>query len=115
MGIPDELIVFGRVYEILDLSPIHVSEGVMGLAAYREGAIHLDKSLDLPLRLSTLWHEAALIAQQEILGTVDEAQARWIALFVHNLLVGNPSLLEAYLYGLKLVPSGFDDDEPRHQ
>lgn len=112
MQAPDELIIFGRVYDILDLSPIHVSEGVMGLAAYRDGAIHLDKTLDLSLRLSTLWHEAAHIAQQEILGAIDEAQARWMALFIHNLLVSNPSLLDCYLYGLKLVPYGFDDNEP---
>jgi hypothetical protein len=115
MQTPDELIIFGRVYDILDLGPLHVSEGVMGLAAYRDGAIHLDKGLDLPLRLSTLWHEAVHIAQQEILGITDEAQARWVALFIHNLLLSNPSLLECYLYGLKLMPFGFEDDEPEPQ
>jgi len=96
---PDELIIFGRTYRIEEISPIHAAEGVLGLAAFREGVIYLDASLDAPLALSTLWHEAIHIAQQELLGTMDEAQARWIALFVHCLLFQNPEILRCYLEG----------------
>ncbi|HMK34568.1 MAG TPA: hypothetical protein VK463_05850 [Desulfomonilaceae bacterium] len=96
MEIPEKIAIFGRMYNIRDLSPMHVSEGVIGMAAYTEGTIYMDRSVDTALFLSTLWHEAVHIAQQDLLGTIDEAQARWIALFVHNLLVQNPSVLECY-------------------
>jgi hypothetical protein len=96
MQIPDELVIFGRSYKVLEVSPIHVSEGVLGLASYREGAIYLDLSLDPALSLNTMWHEALHIAQQDMLGTSDEDQARWLALFVHNFLVHNPAMLACY-------------------
>lgn len=96
MHIPDELSIFGRTYDVRDVCPIQCSEGVLGLAAYREGVIYLDENMDMALSLITLWHEAAHIAQQEILGTIDESQARWIALFVHMFLVQNPEILECY-------------------
>ena len=85
MQIPNELVIFGRAYDVRDVCPIQCSEGVLGLAAYREGVIYLDENMDMALSLITLWHEAVHIAQQEILGTIDESQARWIALFVHSL------------------------------
>lgn len=103
MKIPNELVIFGRTYRILDVSPIHVSEGVLGLACYREGAIYLDKDVDPDLGLNTIWHEALHIAQQDVLGTSDEAQARWLSLFVHNFLIHNPQILECYLSCIPLT------------
>ncbi len=97
MNIPNEVVIFGRGYRILDVPPINVSEGVLGLACYREGAIYLDKDVDPDLVLNTIWHEALHIAQQDVMGTTDEAQARWLALFVHNFLIHNPRILECYL------------------
>lgn len=96
MKMPVELVVFGRAYQICNVSPMHVSDGVLGMAAYRDATIYIDTSLDPALFLSTLWHEAVHVAQQEILGMTDEDQARWISLFVHNLLIHNPSILECY-------------------
>jgi hypothetical protein len=81
---------------------------VLGQAAYRDGVIYLDHGLDPSLTLSTLWHEAVHIAQQEILGTIDEAQARWIALFAHNFLMDNPQIMESYLQELNSGTSGGD-------
>jgi hypothetical protein len=109
MQIPSELTVFGRTYDVRSVSPIHSLEGVLGLASYREGVIYLDPGMDIALTLNTIWHEAAHVAQQEILGTTDEDQARWIALFVHTFLVNNPAILDCYRYGLE--PSPFDDDD----
>ena len=109
MQIPDELVVFGRAYEVRNTSPVHDLEGVLGSASYRNGTIYLDPSLDMALALNTVWHEVANIAQQEILGAADGAQARWIALFVHNFLLSNPEILDCYRYGL--VSSDFDHDD----
>jgi hypothetical protein len=108
MGIPSEVVIFGRTYEVTDVSPLQSSEGVLGQAAYRDGVIYLDESMDMSLTLSTLWHEAAHIAQQEVLGTMDEAQARWIALVVHNFLILNPQVLECYFEGLGIIPPGLN-------
>ncbi|MBI5248416.1 MAG: hypothetical protein HY912_02880 [Desulfomonile tiedjei] len=116
MKIPDELVIFGRTYRVLEVSPIHVSEGVLGLASYREGAIYLDPSLDAALGLNTIWHEALYIAQQDVLGTSDEAQARWLALFVHNFLIHNPAILGCYLSCMSSDPDSLDPpDEDYHQ
>ena len=82
MGIPTEVVIFGRTYDVSDVSPFQCSEGILGQAAYRDGIIYIDENVDMALSLNTLWHEAVHIAQQEILGTVDEAQARWVALFM---------------------------------
>ncbi|MBI4965365.1 MAG: hypothetical protein HY913_18965 [Desulfomonile tiedjei] len=109
MQLPKEVMIFGRTYDVQDLCPIHVSEGVLGLAAYRDGVIYLDQSVDMALSLSTLWHEAIHVAQQEIFGNIDESQARWMSLFVHNFLVHNPEVLEFYMHGLSL--GSFEDDE----
>jgi len=108
MQLPEEVVIFGRTYALLDVTPIHSSEGVVGAAAYRDGAIYLDQSVDAALILTTLWHEAVHIAQQEILGTVDEPQARWISLFIHTFLIQNPEVVERYAEGL----TGFDHDDP---
>ncbi len=97
MELPDELFIFGRTYGIRNVSPVHVSEGVLGLASYRDGLIYLDKDMDTWLGLSTLWHEAVHVAQQELMGATDEAQARWMALFIHNFLIENPRLIRCYL------------------
>lgn len=96
MNLPDTIVIFGRRYAVDRVSAYQSAEGILGLAAYRDGTIYLDLDLDPALMLSTLWHEAAHIAQQEILGAVDEAQARWIALFVHSLLVDNPGIVDCY-------------------
>jgi len=96
MELPTEVHILGRTYQIKDTAPIHDYEGVLGMAAYREGVIYLDRDMDTTLSLNTLWHEAAHMAQQELLGMTDEAQARWIALFVHNFLIQNPAVLECY-------------------
>jgi hypothetical protein len=108
MPIPTEVVLFGRVYAVRDVSPFHVSEGILGQAVYRDGVIYLDRKMDMALSLTTLWHEAVHMAQQEILGTVDEAQARWLSLFVHDFLVRNPALLECYREGPGYEP--FEDD-----
>ena len=113
MQIPNELVIFGRTYDVRDVCPIQCSEGVLGLAAYREGVIYLDENMDMALSLITLWHEAVHIAQQEILGTIDESQARWIALFVHTFLVQNPQILECYRNGLRYMAFG-EEEEVRH-
>ena len=75
MQIPVELIVFGRAYEVRNTSPVHDLEGILGSASYRNGTIYLDPSLDMALALNTVWNEVANIAQQEILGAADGAQA----------------------------------------
>jgi len=108
MQLPKEIMIFGRTYDIQDLCPIHISEGLLGLAAYRDGVIYLDQSVDMALTLSTLWHEAIHLAQQDIFGNIDEAQARWMSLFIHNFLVHNPEILEYYMHGLRL--GSFQDE-----
>jgi hypothetical protein len=108
MQLPEEVVIFGRTYAIRDVTPIHCAEGIVGAASYRDGAIYLDQSVDTALSLTTLWHEAVHIAQQEILGEADEAQARWISLFVHTFLVQNPDIVEQYGY----QENDFEDDEP---
>jgi len=109
MQIPGELTIFGRTYDVRDVDPIHAREGILGMAAYRDGAIYLDRNMDPSLTLSTLWHEAFHIAQQEMLGTADEAQARWVSLFVHTFLLQNPGILECYL--AEANPASFHDEE----
>lgn len=117
MPMPEQLVIFGRTYDITDVSPFQISEGVLGQASYRDGVIYLDEDLDLSLSLSALWREAVHIAQQEIDGRVDETQARWISLFVHNLLVQNPDLVRCYVKGLGLdrddTPDLSEDDRPQ--
>lgn len=108
MELPKEIVIFGRTYDVRDLCPIHISEGILGLAAYRDGVIYLDHSMDMALSLSTLWHEAVHIAQQEIFGNIDESQARWMSLFIHNFLVHNPEILDFYAQGLRL--GSFEDE-----
>jgi len=110
MEIPDQVVIFGRSYEVKDISPFQMSEGILGQAAYRDGVIYVDHGTDLALMLTTLWHEAAHIAQQELHGSIDEAQARWIALFVHNLLLDNPDILECYLTGFGFELPENDED-----
>lgn len=97
MQIPEKLTIFSRTYDVHDVDPIHAYDGLLGLAAYRDGVIYLDRNMDPPLALNTLWHEAFHIAEQEILGTVDEAQARWVSLFIHTFLLENPAILQSYL------------------
>jgi hypothetical protein len=110
MQIPAELTIFGRTYDVRDVDSVHACEGILGMAAYRDGVIYLDRSLDPSLALSTVWHETLHIAQQEILGTADEAQARWVSLFIHTFLLHNPGILECYLTASN--PASFDDEEP---
>ena len=110
MEIPDKLVIFGRVYDVQDVSPSQLSGGILGQAAYRDGVIYLDESTDLALKLSTMWNEAINVVQQDLHGFVDDSQARWIALFVHNFLIQNPEVLECYLGGIE-HPSLFDDDD----
>jgi hypothetical protein len=97
MNIPGELIIFGRTYAITPMEHIHSVEGTLGLACYRDGAIHLDLEVDPLLLLKVLWHEAFHIAQQDINENCDEAQARWVSLFIHSFLMDNPMVLECYL------------------
>lgn len=115
MEIPGKVNIFGRSYVVSDTSPHQFAEGILGSAAYRDGIIYLDENLDLSLTLSTLWHEAIHMAQQEILGTIDEAQARWVSLFVHDFLVHNPEVIECYRYGLGLCPTPDKEQEELHQ
>lgn len=109
MNVPETMVIFGRRYAVDSVSPYQSSEGILGLAAYRDGVIYLDRGLDPALLLSTLWHEAAHVAQQELLGVVDEAQARWIALFVHNVLVHNPWIAEWYAASRSGPPAALED------
>ena len=110
MQIPAKLTIFGRHYDIRDVDPIHACEGILGMAAYRDGVIYLDRNMDPSLLLNTIWHEALHIAQQEILGTADEAQARWVSLFIHTFLLQNPGILECYLAASN--PASFEDEKP---
>ena len=110
MRIPSEVVVFGRTYHVNHVSPFQSAEGILGQAAYRDGVVYLDEEMDMALSLSTLWHEAVHIAQQEILGTIDETQARWVALFVHNFLVSNPQIVECYSYGLGNVSFHYGEE-----
>jgi hypothetical protein len=112
MQIPEELTIFGRTYDVRDVDPIHACEGILGMAAYRNGVIYLDQGMDPSLMLSTLWHEAFHIAQQEILGAADEAQARWVSLFVHTFLLQNPGILGCYQ--VESNPDSSSDEFPRH-
>jgi len=111
MQIPTEIVIFGRTYHVTDVSPFQSSEGILGQAAYRDGVIYIDENLDKALSLSTLWHEAVHIAQQEVLGIVDEVQARWIALFVHNFLLDNPNVVECYSHDFET--NCFETANPR--
>ena len=111
MQIPEELTIFGRTYDVRDVDSIHACEGILGMAAYRDGAIYLDRNMDPSLTLSTLWHEAFHIAQQELLGTADEAQDRWVSLFIHTFLLQNPGILECYLAASNTA--SFGDEEPQ--
>ncbi len=99
MFIPDELVMFGRSYEVKEVAPIHNLDGILGVAAYRDASIYLDPTMDPALALKTMWHEAIHIAQQEVLGEMDESQARWMSLFIHNFLVSNPEVVSRYLEG----------------
>ncbi len=103
MLIPDKVVIFGRSYEIQDVPRVHAADGILGRTSFRDGKIYLDDDTDLSLGLSTLWSETAQIAQQEILGSMDRAQARWIALFVHNFLVNNPKVAACYCRGSETV------------
>jgi hypothetical protein len=109
MEIPEKLVIFGRMYDVRDVSPSQLSEGVIGQTAYRDGVIYLDESTDLALKLNAMWNEAISVAQQDLHGFVDESQARWIGLFIHNFLIQNPEILECYLGGIE-QSSLFDDD-----
>jgi hypothetical protein len=102
--LPDTLTIFGRTFTIKDLPALSAAEGVIGLAAYHEAAIYLDRTADPALTLTTLWHEAIHIVQNDLRGRVDEDQARWISLFVHNLLVHNPAVIECYSRMLDIAP-----------
>ncbi|MEW6114900.1 MAG: hypothetical protein AB1664_22395 [Thermodesulfobacteriota bacterium] len=110
MPISSHMVIFDRTYEIKDISPLQSSEGILGQSAYRDAVIYLDKSVDLSLSLRTLWHEAVHVAQQDLSTAVDEAEARWIALFVHNLLAANPWLAGCYLDELDTVPFDIDSE-----
>ena len=115
MGLINSVVLFGRAYDVKDTSQHQTSEGILGMACYRDGVIYLDDSLDLPLTLNTLWHEATHIAQQEILGIIDESQARWVSLFIHDFLVHNPQIIEIYRYGLGLyTPEPEEESETVH-
>lgn len=105
--LPDTLTIFGRTFTIKDLPALSAAEGVIGLAAYHEAAIYLDRTADPALRLTTLWHEAIHIVQNDLHGQVDEEQARWISLFVHNLLVHNPAIIECYRQVAGGIPKEF--------
>lgn len=96
-NVPDSITIFGREYTIKDLPALSVAEGVIGLAAYHAAVIYIDFSTDPALALTTLWHEAVHVAQNDLHGQVDEREARWISLFVHNMLINNPEILERYL------------------
>jgi hypothetical protein len=95
--LPDSVNIFGRCFTVRDLPPTAAAEGVIGMAAYHEGNIYIDQTVDLSLALTTLWHEAIHIAQNDLHGQIDEQEARWMSLFVHNLLVNNPEILQSYL------------------
>ena len=109
MEIPERLVIFGRVYDVQNVSPSQLSQGIIGQTAYRDGVIYLDESTDLALKLNAMWNEAISVAQQDLHGFVDESQARWIGLFVHNFLIQNPEILECYLGGIE-HSSLFDDE-----
>jgi hypothetical protein len=110
MQIPGELAIFGRTYDVRNVDSIHACDGILGMAAYRDGVIYLDLSMAPSLVLSTLWHEAFHIAQQDILGTVDEVEARWVSLFIHTFLLQNPAILKCYHAASN--PVSFNDEEP---
>ncbi len=94
--LPESLEIFGRRFSIESMPATNVSEGIIGMAAYSEGAIYIDGEIDLSLALSTLWHEAIHIAQIDLHGKPDEKEARWVSLFAHALLAHNPEILQAY-------------------
>jgi hypothetical protein len=99
--IPHELKIFGRTYKVQEMEHVHSSEGTLGIAAYRDGVIHIDKTVDDCLAMNVLWHEAFHIAQQDINGEIDEAQCRMVALFIHHMLVHNPAIVANYLAIMK--------------
>jgi hypothetical protein len=101
--LPECLEIFGRRFRIEPMPAVNVNDGVIGMAAYSEGAIYIDEEIDLALALSTLWHEAIHIAQIDFHGKPDEKEARWVSLFAHALLMHNPAILEAYaeMHGMR--------------
>ena len=103
--LPEFLEIFGRRYGIQPMPAVNVTDGVIGMAAYSEGAIYIDCEIDLALALSTLWHEAIHIAQIDLHGKPDEKEARWVSLFAHSLLMHNPEILEAYAEMLGMTKS----------
>jgi hypothetical protein len=103
-NLPDIITIFGRAFTLKDMPSVSAAEGVIGMAAYHEGAIYLDRTADAALALTTLWHEAIHVVQNDLHGEVDEQQARWMSLFVHNLLVDNPEIVECYRELSELTP-----------
>ena len=97
MNIPQELLIFGRLYQLQQMERVHSSEGTLGISAYKDGVIHIDLEVDIALLLKVLWHEAVHVAQQDVNQECDEAQARWIALFIHTFLMDNPGIAECYV------------------
>lgn len=88
--------IFGRRFSIDPIPAIGAHDGVIGMAAYSEGAGYIDGEIDLSLALSALWHEAIHVAQIDLHGKPDEKEARWVSLCAHSLLMHNPAILEAY-------------------
>jgi hypothetical protein len=99
--LPETLEIFGRHFRVESMPPVNVTDGVIGMAAYSEGAIYIDPHIDLSLALSTLLHEAIHIAQIDLHGKPNEEEARWMSLFVHSLLVHNPGILNGYV---RMIP-----------
>jgi hypothetical protein len=96
MDIPEKLVIFGRAYDVLEIPPSQLADGVIARASYREGVIYLDESVDPALKLNAIWNGVIQAAQQDLHGRLDEAQAKWTALFVHQFLALNPEIAELY-------------------
>jgi hypothetical protein len=96
MKLPDEIILFGRAYAILPISPLHAREGTLGLADYLGGVIYLDTSLEPALVMNMLWHELYHIAQQDIQGEINEEEARLVGVFINDVIAHNPEILKCY-------------------
>jgi hypothetical protein len=46
-NLPDIITIFGRAFTLKDMPSVSAAEGVIGMAAYHEGAIYLDRTAPL--------------------------------------------------------------------
>jgi len=96
MGLPDELWINGRVYDVEMQEGNPLRECEMGLVEYIKAVITINEDMELEGQLRALIHEAWHVFDQDINGEMDEKMANHVATFVHNLFTHNRDLADIY-------------------